>query len=773
MTPIFNPITPAKSSPFSDDFFFWPIERITLEALFIFRYYIWMKTASQQLNIGSDKHWLVMNEQGERFGPVSFETLKLWAKDGRLAPTNTASEDDKVWKTVTQIADLEMDWVAEVSPGSFYGPIHKEAMEALKKEGAIPADAMTFQRSRTDRLASTTQLVTAPVSESPPPKQEELGAVQALERQLDLERKRAQETLQKLQQVEIHVATSEARSEASEKLHKHYVTQAEQVQQQLATQLDQTNKQLADIHAQLLAREQELHQSEQQLASFERIETLLKDQMAQLASQQQELKTAITATQESASPDTRTIEAVIKDALAQLASQQQELKAALAVTQGSANLSAERVELAMKDALAQLASQQQEFKTVSTTTPESASSDVGTAKAVVKDVLAQLASQQQELKTAIAATQGGASLSAERVELLVKDALAQLTRQQQELKTAIAATHEDANLSAGRVENLVKDSMAQLTSPEQNKPIEILFEKLSALLTTAFNTSQAQLFSDLSLALQAEGKQICDNVNKHQSENKDQLLQQIIHLLTQETPPLLEQLTQQGQALQKLSEELKAIGAQVAEVIIPNVSEVIDKDRAETIQRISTKLEEGRENLFGRTQTALSQWHEQLIHANGESQRLAIEYIVRELTTVMNQATQAGREQFLQSVNGGWSDLKQQAASLESQIKQLADAQQKLSHELKTTLEKQLATPPPPVVTRTYVEAEAVEVIPPERPHKKSKPAHETSEPSHTPKEDDSAGSKAGISMADIEHQARRELERLGAQGMNIFKRKK
>jgi hypothetical protein len=45
-----------------------------------------MTTVPQIKKPGGDKCWLVKNEQGETFGPVDFETLKLWAKDGRLAP---------------------------------------------------------------------------------------------------------------------------------------------------------------------------------------------------------------------------------------------------------------------------------------------------------------------------------------------------------------------------------------------------------------------------------------------------------------------------------------------------------------------------------------------------------------------------------------------------------------------------------------------------------------------------------------------------------------
>ena len=766
-----------------------------------------MTGVPQQKNREGDKHWLVMNELGERFGPVNFETLKLWAKDGRLAPTNTASEDEKVWTPVTQFADLEMDWVAEVSSGAFYGPIHKLALETLKKEGAIPADAITFQREPTDLPTSKTQSIPSPVSMLVPLKEEGAEVVLALERQLSLERQRSQDIMKQLQQVEIHVATSEARAEACEKAQKHYATQTEQAQQHLVTQLDQTNTQLSHIHAQLLAREQDLHRTEQRLASFERIETLVQECMAQMTRQQQELKATVTTTQESDSLSAERIETVLKDtlaqlashqhelkasvvatqgttslvapveptvrdALAQLATQQQELKATVVATQGQANLSAERVETILKDAMVQLASQQQELKATVLDTQGHANLVAEHGETVLKDATAQLATQQQELKAAVVATQGHANLVAERSEIVLKDAMAQLATQQQELKAAVLDTQGSATLSAERIETLVKETMAQLASPQQNQATEILIEKLSVQLTSAFKASQSQLVSDLSQTLKTEGAQICCEVNKNQAHQQELTLQQILLTLKQETPPLVALLTKQGLALQRLNEEFNAVGTKTVEAMVPAVATLLDKGHEETIQRLCAKLEDGREHLCERTQTALSQWHEQLMRATGESQRLAIEYIVRELTTLMNQAVQTGRETFLQTVQGGWRDIKQQTATLESHLKQLSDAQQRLTHELKATLEKQLATPPPPTVKRTYVEAEVVEVTPPERAHKKAKTSPEDSAPAPTQHDTHASRQNSNPSMADIEQQARRELERLGAQGMNIFKRK-
>jgi hypothetical protein len=161
----------------------------------------------------------------------------------------------------------------------------------------------------------------------------------------------------------------------------------------------------------------------------------------------------------------------------------------------------------------------------------------------------------------------------------------------------------------------------------------------------------------------------------------------------------------------------------------------------------------------------------------GESQRLSIEYIVRELTVAMNQALQAGRENLLHSMRSGWTDVKQQSAVIESQIQKLKEFHERLERELTQTLEKLVATAAAskPAVERTYITAEAVELMPPERPRKKANPEPEVMEPPPTGSGQAGAAKAVspGVSIADIEQQARRELERLGAQGMNIFKRKK
>jgi hypothetical protein len=104
-------------------------------------------TENRLIDGSSAKSWFVRNDQGGRFGPVDFETVKAWACDGRIGPSNEVSDNGSVWRQAASLEELEMDWVAEVTPGNFYGPIHRSAMQGLVSEGAISKQARLFCRS--------------------------------------------------------------------------------------------------------------------------------------------------------------------------------------------------------------------------------------------------------------------------------------------------------------------------------------------------------------------------------------------------------------------------------------------------------------------------------------------------------------------------------------------------------------------------------------------------------------------------------------------------
>ena len=143
-----------------------------------------MATATRKLDNGhGSQGWLVRNEQGETFGPVDFDTLKSWARDGRLAPTNEVSEDGTAWSLATSCGALEMDWVAEVTPGTFYGPIHRQALDELVRDGSIAATCTRFRRIAAEEPAAATT--------SDDASREALARASSLETQLQSAERRA------------------------------------------------------------------------------------------------------------------------------------------------------------------------------------------------------------------------------------------------------------------------------------------------------------------------------------------------------------------------------------------------------------------------------------------------------------------------------------------------------------------------------------------------------------------------------------------------------
>lgn len=98
-------------------------------------------------NETSETMWKVRAEDGTEFGPASMETLLSWARDGRLAPENVISSDGKVWTPVAAHPELAMDWIAEIEPGKFYGPIHQDALRELVRGGQLKKDAPRFARA--------------------------------------------------------------------------------------------------------------------------------------------------------------------------------------------------------------------------------------------------------------------------------------------------------------------------------------------------------------------------------------------------------------------------------------------------------------------------------------------------------------------------------------------------------------------------------------------------------------------------------------------------
>lgn len=92
------------------------------------------------------RKWKVRSDDGTVFGPVDKQTLIAWAKDGRLAPNHMMSCDDATWVPVTSCPELAMDWVVEMFPGRFHGPINHDAMAELLRNGDVKPSMAQFAR---------------------------------------------------------------------------------------------------------------------------------------------------------------------------------------------------------------------------------------------------------------------------------------------------------------------------------------------------------------------------------------------------------------------------------------------------------------------------------------------------------------------------------------------------------------------------------------------------------------------------------------------------
>ena len=94
------------------------------------------------------KLWYVRNPAGKVFGPIDFESLKTWVKDGRVEPLAGVSSDLKHWVLAPLKPELEMNWVVENNPGQFYGPTHKAVVDDLVKTGTLSPAARFYQDDR-------------------------------------------------------------------------------------------------------------------------------------------------------------------------------------------------------------------------------------------------------------------------------------------------------------------------------------------------------------------------------------------------------------------------------------------------------------------------------------------------------------------------------------------------------------------------------------------------------------------------------------------------
>lgn len=87
---------------------------------------------------------LLKHEDDSQFGPVTLAQLVEWAKSAQISPLDKISKDGDTWTRAPITSELEMDWLIQTSPDSWYGPTTIEAVAEFLKAGELAIDAIAI-----------------------------------------------------------------------------------------------------------------------------------------------------------------------------------------------------------------------------------------------------------------------------------------------------------------------------------------------------------------------------------------------------------------------------------------------------------------------------------------------------------------------------------------------------------------------------------------------------------------------------------------------------
>ncbi|HEX8371712.1 MAG TPA: hypothetical protein VF585_02950 [Chthoniobacterales bacterium] len=91
-----------------------------------------------------DRWHLMKHDDGTVFGPVAFEQIKEWAKAAQVSPLDKISSDELNWTKAPMFAELEMDWLLQMSDDHYYGPTTLSAIQEFIKEGEIDHETLVI-----------------------------------------------------------------------------------------------------------------------------------------------------------------------------------------------------------------------------------------------------------------------------------------------------------------------------------------------------------------------------------------------------------------------------------------------------------------------------------------------------------------------------------------------------------------------------------------------------------------------------------------------------
>lgn len=217
--------------------------------------------------------WYVKDTSGKVFGPIDFETLKSWVKEGRVEPLAGISQDLVNWMLAPLKPELEMNWVVENNPGQFYGPTHHSVVEDLVKTGTVNRQARFYQDDRGATAERVRQLELAIAARDAEISRRDVALLEAQKKQAkrDLDLANAQKTIMqrddRIAEGVAALAQKDAQIDALTKALK--AKEGELVQR--AAALERKNAELAKAAQDLQASQNEILGLHDQLASRDAI----------------------------------------------------------------------------------------------------------------------------------------------------------------------------------------------------------------------------------------------------------------------------------------------------------------------------------------------------------------------------------------------------------------------------------------------------------------------------------------------------------------------
>ncbi len=107
----------------------------------------------------AQKKFFLKVANGQVFGPIPMSKLYNWASIYRISPNDYISKDKEKWTSVTDIAELGIEWLITLVNGDVSGPVNLFAVQHLIRNNEAASDA-TLHNAKTGEETTADKILT-------------------------------------------------------------------------------------------------------------------------------------------------------------------------------------------------------------------------------------------------------------------------------------------------------------------------------------------------------------------------------------------------------------------------------------------------------------------------------------------------------------------------------------------------------------------------------------------------------------------------------------